>query len=93
MILKIIGHPSDEDLSFISSPQGIEYVNNISNPKEKSKLELIFPDTDPELLRLLKGLLEFNPYHRLTAQEALKSKAFDHFRSTVLEQPSGKAVK
>lgn len=40
------------------------------------------------MIDLLKGLLEFNPYFRLTAKEALKSPVFDSIRVPYYELPS-----
>ena len=47
----------------------------------------MFKGVDPDLLKLLKGLLEFNPYFRVSAKEALKSKIFDRIRVPFFEQP------
>ena len=43
-------------------------------------------DVDPDLLHLLKGLTEFNPYFRFSAREALKSKFFDDIRIPKIEK-------
>ena len=40
----------------------------------------IFPCAGREVLRLLEGMLEFNPNKRISAEEALKSKFFDKDR-------------
>ena len=36
-----------------------------------------FPNTDPEVLKILKDLLHVNPYLRLSAKDLVKSKIFD----------------
>ena len=53
----------------------------------------MFPDVNPELVKLLSQMLEFNPYFRLTAKKALKSKLFDKIRLKEYEQPSPEKVK
>lgn len=30
--------------------------------------EELFPGTDPELIKLIRGMLEFNPYYRMTVE-------------------------
>lgn len=45
----------------------------------------LFLNLDAELFKILKGLLEFNPYLRLTAKQALQSKYFDDIRCPKLE--------
>lgn len=47
-----------------------------------------FKNTNEDLLYILKGMLEFNPYFRLSASECLKSKVFDDIRNPELERPS-----
>lgn len=43
---------------------------------------------DPELLKLLKSMLEFNPYFRPSAAELLASPYFDEIRYTGNELPA-----
>ena len=40
----------------------------------------IYPFTDPELIKILQDLLQFNPYFRPSAADCLKSKLFDDIR-------------
>ena len=83
----MVGPLNSADLSFISDEHADHYVRQLqhSSQNKNSKLQKLFPETDPELLKILYGLLEFNPYFRLTSKEALKSKIFDEFRDD-LEQ-------
>lgn len=59
----------------------------------KPKLLSLFPNADPEILRVLKGLLEFNPHLRFSAKDALKSKFFDNIRHTDAENACAKKIK
>ena len=71
-ILSIIGFPKESDKSFIYDIESQEYIDQLYHPgMVKSKIEIIFAQFDSNLVELLKGLLEFNPHFRLTAQEAL----------------------
>ena len=48
----------------------------------------MFAHFDSKLVDLLRDMLQFNPYLRITAKEALKSKIFDKIRRPVFEQPA-----
>ena len=92
MILRLLGHQTDENLSFLTDLAAVDYVKKVNNSNEMPKLDELFPDIDDELLRLLKGFLEFNPHLRLSAKEALQSKIFDSIRCPVLEHSSKKRI-
>ena len=47
---------------------------------------------DPDLLHLLKGLTEFNPFFRFSAREAMKSKYFDDIRIPKIEKACSSKV-
>ena len=47
-----------------------------------------FKDVSPELLKILRNLLELNPYYRKSVSELLKSPLFDKIRVPSLEQPA-----
>lgn len=89
--LKIIfektGQTSKDDLSFISSKNAVNYVNNLTkNNKCQIDLDKIFPDIDPILIEMLKDMLQVNPYMRPSASELLKHPIFDSIRFKVLEK-------
>lgn len=43
-------------------------------------LEDKYPGTNPEALKILSSMLEFNPNKRISAEEALKNPYFDEVR-------------
>lgn len=86
LILSTLGTPDETDLSYLSDEKAIDYVNKLVKQKKKCQLSSLFPTANPELIKLLKGMLEFNPHLRLTAREALKFKLFDDIRSPHYEQ-------
>lgn len=77
----------------MSEKSSFDYIKDVAIKKERSKLDAIFPNTDPELMKLLKGFLEFNPYLRLSAKDALESKIFDFIRKSEFEKPSKNKIK
>ena len=69
-ILSVLGYLSDEDMSFMQNNDAIDYLQTIGQPYtyKQNKLEEYFAKADPELIKLLKGMLEFNPYFRISAK-------------------------
>ena len=74
-IVKKLGFPDELDQSFISDAPAHEYLASLNDPSKTAdnsfNLDSHFSNFDPELLKILKGMLEFNPYFRITAKEAL----------------------
>ena len=67
-ICRVMGKPTEHDKSFITEESAIEYLDLTVQHKHRNKLETLFPSADAETLTLLRGLLEFNPYYRLSAK-------------------------
>ena len=53
----------------------------------------MFKHVSPALTKILKGMLEFNPYFRLTVDQALESAVFDKIREPHFEQPCPVRIK
>ena len=58
----------------------------------ESVLEKLLPNVNKDLVSLVKRMLEFNPYFRIKASDALKNKAFDSIRVPHYEQPCSKKI-
>ena len=56
-------------------------------------MKKVFKYVSDDLVDLLKGMLEFNPFFRLTARECLKSKVFDDIRVSQVEQSAPFKIK
>lgn len=80
-ILKILGEQDENDTSFITEANVQEYYQSLIIKKPKKDLSVLFPETPDALLKILEGLLQFNPTFRLTAKEALEDPIFDSFRN------------
>ena len=64
------------------------------DPKfEKLDFTKEFSKSSPQIIEILKGLLEFNPNFRQTASELLKNPIFDSIRSKKFEQSSTNKIK
>jgi serine/threonine protein kinase len=57
----------------------LKYLNSFPQ-KEKIDLYDKYPGTDENGIKLLYKMLEFNPYKRISAEEALKDSYFDEIR-------------
>ena len=88
-ILNIYGIPNSSDLNFLNDQRAEDYVKEISKNKTKTDIKIKLPAANKYALDLLKKLLVFNPYYRITAKEALKSPYFDEVRnkSQEIEMP------
>lgn len=77
---RTLGSPMPIDRSFLTDVHGQKYLEFISQNKQKCVLSTLFPSASKQAMNLLKGLLEFNPYFRMTAKEALQHPLFRKVR-------------
>ena len=66
------------------------YVHEcLKQTKHASDSDQVFSKSNPELVKLLKQMLEINPYFRPSAKQLLKNKLFDKIRrkADVLQAP------
>eukprot|EP00826_Nyctotherus_ovalis_P011505 TRINITY_DN12991_c0_g8_i1.p1 TRINITY_DN12991_c0_g8~~TRINITY_DN12991_c0_g8_i1.p1 ORF type:complete len:487 (-),score=115.74 TRINITY_DN12991_c0_g8_i1:124-1536(-) len=85
-ILQFIGKLAEEDLAFLKDSDKQEYVKSLLNNKPKVNFKDKFPAADDDAIDLLKGMLEFNPFKRIKARDALKHPYFDEIRDKDLEK-------
>jgi mitogen-activated protein kinase 1/3 len=81
-ILKIIG--SEQDLSFISNYDALDYVKKFGFYPKRSFSEL-FPACNKSMINLLEAMLQFNPKNRIKVIDAYYSPALEKTRK-ILEQ-------
>lgn len=78
-IFKVLGTPTHEDLSFVADDGTKYYINSL--PKHPgTKFKTAFPASTPEELDLLRRMLCFNPFMRITVKEALRHSYFKNIR-------------
>lgn len=87
-ICKLLGNPTEEEASFITDLGAKQYMTLI--PKNKG-IDLIekYPACTFEELDLLKKMLSFSPYCRITAKEAIRHQYFVNVRNRPRETVSG----
>lgn len=78
-IFDVIGTPSEEQCSFITSHDAKEYVNTRFIKKQKKDFRKIFPNLDEAGESLIEWMLEFNPMKRPSTEQCLKHDFFKGF--------------
>uniref|UniRef100_A0A7S2XWA1 Mitogen-activated protein kinase n=1 Tax=Fibrocapsa japonica TaxID=94617 RepID=A0A7S2XWA1_9STRA len=90
VIVRTLGMPSEKDMSFITHDSAREAVYQLLRDgyTPPPKLETFFPpDTDPQAIDLLRGMLLFNPDTRLTVEECLEHPYMEELHSQ-MEEPT-----
>ena len=83
-ITEILGSPNENDMSYISDPQAIKFINDL--PKNKSiSFKQIFPNGNPLAIDLLEKMLCFNPKNRINIEQCLNHPYFKDVRDKNLE--------
>ena len=79
VIFAVIGAPSDEDKSFVTDQKALEYLDSF--PKNmRVELKHKYPGAPADSIDFLNKILVFNPYFRMSLQDALNHKMFDQVR-------------
>lgn len=84
VILGTLGSPSENELQFVNDIKAKNYLNGFPK-QDKVPLKSIFPKEDADAIDLLQKMLNFDPYFRITAKEALRHKYFAKVRDKSLE--------
>ena len=83
-ITEILGSPNENDMSYISDPQAIKFINDL--PKNKAiSFKQIFPNGNPLAIDLLEKMLCFNPKNRIDIEQCLNHPYFKDVRDKNLE--------
>jgi mitogen-activated protein kinase 15 len=90
-ILEVTGKPSKEDIVSIQSEVAFTMLESLPAIKTKN-WNLTFPTATADEIDLLKGLLKFNPNHRLTIDQALSHKYVQDFHDPEKEITCSKTI-
>jgi serine/threonine protein kinase len=91
-ITELTGKPQLGAIQKLRSARAQEFVSSMP-ARGPADLRSLFPsDTDPAVIRLVAGMLEFDPEHRITAREALMDDYFTAWRDPLGLGPPPRAL-
>ena len=91
VIFEVIGSPEEDDKSFVTDQKALEYLNAFPQ-RPKTDLNKLYPGAGEEAIDLLSKILVFNPYFRLSVEEALAHPFFKKVRKTDKEINAEKEI-
>jgi mitogen-activated protein kinase 1/3 len=91
VIFEVIGTPTEDDKSFVTDAKALEYLDAFPM-RPKSDLSKMYPGAGDEALDLLGRILIFNPYFRITIEEALAHPFFKKVRKLEKEVCADKEI-
>ena len=80
-ILELTGRPSKDDIESIQSSLAPTMLDSLPSVRTRS-FHAFFPSASDSVLSLLRGLLQFNPNKRLSAEEALAHPFLSQFHNS-----------
>ena len=87
VIFEVIGTPNEDDKSYVTDTKAAEYLDAFPQ-RPKSDLNKLYPGAGEEAIDLLNRILVFNPYFRLSVDEALAHEFFKKCRKPEKELKS-----
>ena len=87
VIFDVLGTPTDEDISYVTDAKAIGYLKSFT-PNERMNMQVKYPGASQEGVDLLNRMLQFNPYFRISVDEALAHPFFNRVRKPHKERES-----
>ena len=84
VIFDVIGTPSEDDMEFITDPNGKLYLKSLK-VRPKKNLKSKFPGSTEDALDLLDKMLKFNPHKRITVNQSLEHPFFAEVKDSSKE--------
>ena len=75
VIFNVIGTPTDEDVSFVTDQQGMDYLKSFPQVA-RTDLQAKYPGAPKEAIDFLDKILVFNPFFRMSLDDALSHPFF-----------------
>ena len=79
IIIHTIGPLTEDDMSFLSASKQSKYLKSFDIKEKGEELSDMLPWENEPALDLLKGMLRFNPYFRLSIDDCLSHEYFADF--------------
>ena len=91
VIFEVIGTPDQDDRSFVTDAKALEYLDAFPQ-RPKTDLNKLYPGGGADSIDLLNRMLVFNPYFRVTVDEALQHPFFKKVRKAEKEITSTQEI-
>ena len=80
-IFNMIGSPSEDDLSFVTDEKALLYLHRYT-ARPPANLREKYPEGSDDAFRILRSMLQFNPFKRASADELINDAYFDDVRNS-----------
>lgn len=87
VIFEILGTPTVDDCAYVTDTKAITYLKSF-NEIERIDLKDKYPGASLEAIDLLNRMLQFNPFFRITVNDALEHPLFTKIRKPHKETPA-----
>lgn len=91
VIFEVIGTPTEEDKSFVTDTKALDYLEAFPQ-HPKCDYNKLYPGAGEDAINLLSGILIFNPYFRITVDEALAHPFFKKIRKLEKEVTADRQI-
>ena len=78
--MSVLGTPSEDDLSFITDPTALQYIKEFPSGQKGEDLKKKFPYASQDAIDLMQGMVQFNPFFRLSIEDCLSHPYFKKIR-------------
>lgn len=85
VILEVVGTPGEDDLHFITDAKAITYLKSFKQ-RERKSLGLVYPHSHAALIELIERMVVFDPFKRISLEEAISHPYFDEVRESAKER-------
>ena len=87
VIFDVLGTPNDDDISFVTDAKATGYLKSFT-PIQRLNMAQKYSGASAEGVDLLNRMLQFNPYFRISVDEALAHPFFTKIRKPHKEKDS-----
>ena len=91
VIFDVLGTPNDDDISYVTDAKAIGYLKSFT-PIERINMAAKYPGANQDGIDLLNRMLQFNPYFRISVDEALNHPFFTRVRKPHKERESNEQI-
>ncbi len=70
VIFEVIGTPSEEEKSFVTDTKALDYLDAFPK-RPRSDIAILYPGAGDDAIDLLNRMLQFNPYFRISVDDAI----------------------